>query len=396
MSQLIRVFIVLVILLIALVVAAIMFDDSGYVMVEFNGWVVEMNVWSLSLSLIAIFVGLMLVNLIVKSSLAVVSGSKSWLGNWGDRKKQKVFTAGLIALAETNYLLARENLDKITNEDFDGINLLAAAEAEVQLGQPEQAKHFWHMATTYEKSALAANLFLIRDAIQHHQSDKAMTLIHNLSEKQQTQTAVLKLWAQALSQAGRWQELQDKLKSWKKSLGSDYEPLMQQASKGHFAEVASKEGASQLKQNWQALPGATRKEPAQQSAYIQQLIEQGMHTDALEALVEYQKSVPHPLLIPLFKQIKLPNPTAAIKKLEGWLKQDHLNVDLFSALGHIAHNSNDKVLAEKALSKAIKLGNRQEDLMLMATIKESQDNHIQALQLYKQSMASGAKYFAEK
>jgi len=32
----------------------------------------------------------------------------------------------------------------------------------------------------------------------------------------------------------------------------------------------------------------------------------------------------------------------------------------------------------------------------MATIKESQDNHIQALQLYKQSMASGAKYFAEK
>ena len=218
MRQLIRVFIVLVILLIALVVAAIVFDDSGYVMVEFNGWVVEMNVWSLSLSLIAIFVGLMLVNLIVKSSLAVVSGSKSWLGNWGDRKKQKVFTAGLIALAETNYLLARENLDKITNEDFDGINLLAAAEAEVQLGQPEQAKHYWHMATTYEKSALAANLFLIRDAIQHRQSDKAMTLFHKLSEKQQTQTAVLKLWAQALSQAGRWQEYQDKLQSWKKSL----------------------------------------------------------------------------------------------------------------------------------------------------------------------------------
>jgi HemY protein len=120
MSQLIRIFIVLLILLITVVIAAIFFDDSGYVMVEFNGWVVEMNVWSLSLSLIAIFVGLMLVNLIVKSSLAVVSGSKSWLGNWGDRKKQKVFTAGLIALAETNYLLARENLDKITNEDLMG------------------------------------------------------------------------------------------------------------------------------------------------------------------------------------------------------------------------------------------------------------------------------------
>jgi HemY protein len=391
MSQLIRVFLVLIILLIAVVVAAMIFDDSGYVMVEFNGWVVEMNVWSLSLSLIAIFVGLMLINLIVKSSLAAALGSKNWLGNWGNRKKQNAFTAGLIALAETNYLVARENFNKITNQDFDGINLLAAAETEVQLGQPEQAKSYWHMATTYKKSALAANLFLIRDALQGSQSDEAMVLIHNLNEQQQTQSAVLKLWAQALGQLGKWQELQDKLKVWKKALGNDYEPLMQQASKGHFAEVASKEGAGQLKQNWQALPRATRKEPAQQAAYIQQLIEQGMHTDAGEALVEYQKSVPHPLLIPLFKQIKLPNPAMAIKKLEGWLKQDDLNVDLLSALGHIAFNSSDKVLAEKALSKAIKLGARQEDLMLMATIKESQNNHIQALQLYKQSMVSSAK-----
>jgi HemY protein len=386
MSQLIRIFIVLVILLISVVIAAMIFDDSGYVMVEFNGWVAEMNVWSLCLSLIAIFVGLMLINLLVKASLAAASGSKSWLGNWGSRKKQKAFTAGLIALAETNYLIARDNLHKIENEDFDGINLLAAAEAELQLGQPEQAKTYWRMATTYEKSALAANLCLIRDALQHHQPDEALRLIQSLSEKQQSQTPVLKLWAQTLGQAGKWQELKDKLKGWKKALGKDYESLMQQASKGNFAEIASKEGASQLKQNWQSLPRSTRKDPAQQAAYIQQLIDQGMYADAEHALVEYQASSPQPLLLPMFKQIKLPNPAAAIKKLESWLKKDDLNVELLSTLGHLAFNANDKQLAEKALAKAIKLGNRQEDLVLMAGIKESQNDQTQALQLYKQSM----------
>tara|TARA_R110002153_G_scaffold124543_3_gene270911 strand:+ start:7513 stop:8685 length:1173 start_codon:yes stop_codon:yes gene_type:complete len=386
MRQLIRIFLVLVILLITVVIAAMIFDDSGYVMVEFNGWVVEMNVWSLSLSLIAIFVGFMFINLLVKATIAAASGSKNWLGNWGSRKKQNAFTAGLIALAETNYLLARENFLKIENEDFDGINLLAAAEAEVQLGQPQQAKSYWRMARTFEKSAMAANLCLIRDALQHQQANDALTLIQGLSEKQQGQAPVLKLWAQALGQAGKWQELQEKLKGWKKVLGDDYEPLMHQASKGNFAEIASKEGASQLKQNWQSLPRATRKDPAQQAAYIQQLIDQGMFADAEHALVEYQKSDPHPLLIPLFKLIKLPNPVAAIKKLEAWLKQDDLNVDLLSALGHVAYNANDKVLAEKALSKAIKLGNRQEDLILMASIKESQNDQTQALQLYKQSM----------
>jgi HemY protein len=388
MRHLIRIFLVLVILLIGVVIAAMIFDDSGYVMVEFNSWVVEMNVWSLSLSLIAIFVGLMLINLLVKTSLAAASGSKNWLGNWGDRKKKKAFTAGLIALAETNYLLARENFNKIENEDFDGINLLAAAEVELQLGQPEQAKRYWRLAATYEKSSLAANLCLIRDALLQHQSDDAITLIQSLNEKQQAQTPVLKLWAQALGQAGKWQELMGKLTGWKKALGQDYALLMQQASKGHFAEIASKEGAEQLKQNWTSLPRNTRKDPAQQAAYIQQLIDQGMHGDAELALVEYQKSAPHPLLIPLFKLIKLPNPTSAIKTLETWLKQDGLNVELLSALGHIAFNANDKLLAEKALAKAIKLGHRREDLVLMASIKESQGDQQQALQFYKQSMGT--------
>lgn len=387
MRQLIRIAIVLLILLITVVIAAMIFDDSGYVMVEFNGWVIEMNVWSLSLSLIAIFVGLMLINLLVKTAIAAASGSKNWLGNWGNRKKQKAFTSGLIALAETNYLIARECFNKIENDDFDGINLLAAAEVEIQLNQPEQAKHYWKMATTFDKSALAANLCLIRDALQNDEAEIAITLIHNLSEKQQAHTPVIKLWAQALAHAGKWQELKDKLKRWKKALADDYEPLMQQASKGNFSEIASKEGASQLKQNWLSLPRGTRKDPAQQAAYIQQLIDQGMHADAESALVEYQPSSPHSLLVPLFKQITLPNPANAIKKLEGWLKKDDLNVELLSALGHIASHSGDNILAEKVLTKAIKLGHQQDDLVLMASIKESQDDQKQALQLYKQSMS---------
>lgn len=377
---------VLLVLMIALVIAAITFDDNGYVFVEFNGWIMEMNVWSLSLSLIGIFVALLFINLFIKFIISAASGSKSWLGNWGSRKKQQAFTSGLTALAETNLLAAREHLSKIESEDFDGINLLAAAEVEVQLGDAQQAKRFWRLATKFKKSALAANLNLIRDALQKQQPETAIELIIGLSEKQQSQPVIVKLWAQALTQAGKWQVLQQKLKGWKKVLGNDYELLMLNASKGSFAETASKEGAEQLKQTWQALPRATRKDPAQQAAYIQQLIVQGMFYDAEIALVEYQSSAPHPLLLPLFKQIKLPNPSIAIKQLESWLKKDDLNVELLSALGHIAFNAKDKQLAEKALAKAIKLGNRQEDLLLMANIKESQNEHVQALQLYKQCL----------
>jgi HemY protein len=383
----IRILVVFLILVIALVISAMVFDDRGYVFIEFSGWVMEMNVFSMAIMFIVFFIGLLLLSWAVKKSLLLASGSKNWLGSWGMRKKQRAFDNGQFALAEQNYLEARKQFNTIEHEDFDGLNLLGAAQAELALNEPEKARENWRLAATYDKSALAAKQFLIADLLQHHNPSEALSIIEQLESKQKNQTTVLKLWAQALGQAGKWQELKDKLKTWKKALGDDYPILMQQASKGSFAEIASKEGASQLKLNWQSLPRATRKDPAQQAAYIQQLIDQGMHSDAQQALVEYQKTEPQPLLVPLFKQVKLPNPAASIKKLEGWLKQDDMNVELLSTLGQLAFHANDLVLAEKALGKAIKLGNQQQDLLLMAQLKESQQQEHQALELYKQSMA---------
>lgn len=389
MNSFVRILIVFVLLLILLVIGAMIFDDRGYVFIEFIGYAIEMNVMSLAISAILVFSGLQLFNWFINATVNAASGSRSWLGNMGQRKKQKLFRQGLIALAENNYHAAKEALGKIENDDFDGINLLAAAQVETQLGQKQNARALWHKAAEVESSSLAAKLCLIRDALQKQQADNALAIIETLNNKQLNQPVVIKLWAQALVQAGLWQELKTKLPGWKKALGQDYDALSQQTSLGNFAEIASKEGATQLMQSWQALPRSARKDPAQQAAYVQQLIDQGMHSDAEKALVEFQKSAPQPLLVPLFKQIKLPNPTAAIKKLEAWLKQDDTNIELLSALGHIAYRANDQVLAEKALSRAIKLGNRQQDLRLMAELKESQNNQQQALQLYKQSLKQG-------
>lgn len=378
-------------LLIAVLVGSLIFDDKGYVFIEFSDWIIEMNVFSMAIMAILTLVGLLLLSWVVKKLFMLFSGSKNWLGNWGSRRKKNAFTNGLIALAENNYLEARKQLASIEQEDFDGLNLLAAAEAEVQLAQPQRARENWRLAATFPKSALAANMSLIRDHLQHQQASDALVIIGEMSEKQKSQPVVLRLWAQALAQAGKWQELKDRLKGWKKPLGEDYAHFMQAASKGSFAEIASKQGAQQLKENWQSLPRATRKDPAQQAAYVQLLLDQGMHQDAEQALVEYQKDGPHPLLLPLFKQLSLPNPAPAIKKLENWLKHDDMNVELLSTLGHLAYHAKDYSLAEKALAKAIKLGNRQEDLRLMASIKEDQQDEHQALQLYKQSLGQTNK-----
>ena len=383
----IRILMVFVALLIAVLIGSLIFDDKGYVFIDFAGYVVEMNVFSMAIMTILVIVGLLLFSWLVKKLIMIISGSKNWLGNWGTRKKKRAFTNGLIALAEQDYLEARKQLASIEQEDFDGLNLLAAAEAELQLQNPEGAQEYWRLATSYPKSAFAAKLCLVRDHLQNQQPMKALEILDDVNDKQKRQKSVLTLRAQALVQAGKWQELKDRLPSWKKALGEHYEHYMQLASSGNFAEIASKEGANQLKENWHSLPKSTRRDPALQAAYVKQLIDQGMHIDAEAALGEYHKNKPHPMLLPLYKELRLSHPTTALKQLEQWLKVDDMNVELLSTLGTLAYHANDLSLAEKALSKAIKLGNRQQDILLLAKIKESQQDDQQALALYKQSLA---------
>jgi HemY protein len=383
--------ILLILIIITVMVAGIMLGPAvveyeGYVLIVMEHGTYQMRIFgALMTLLVACLVG-WFIWWCTKRLFRILSGTQSWVWSWSSRKKKHAFTDGLLALSVGDYEVARKQLVKIEDDDFDGINLLAAAEAEIQLGDQQKARELWLYAASYPKAELAANLNLIRDLLAQNDTSAALERISQLDSKIQMTKPMLAVWAQALTQAGKYRELEALLPKWKKILGAEYQQWLQKASQGTFAEIASKEGAMQLKQNWQSLPRSARKQPAQQSAYIQQLLNQGMYADAEEALITHQKSGPNELLLPLFRQLKSPNPASAFKKLESWIKNDELNVELLSVLGELAYNAKEYSLAEKALGKAIKLGNQNHDMMLMANIKEVQNDDKQALELYKKTV----------
>lgn len=383
----IRLLLLLAIVLAGLVLGPLLVGQKGYVLIALNQWTIEMSLISLGLIVLGAILAFLLLEWLVKRVLTLVTGSRDWLGGFSERRRQKAFTRGLVALEEANYQEAEKQLSKVDSAAFSGLDLLASAQAAAKRKQWDKARDLWLKASEYPASELAAKLHLVKLEIQHQQADKALSLLEGLSEKHQQHPRVAQLWAKALAQQGRWQELQDKLRGWKKTLGLEkYDFWMRQAAQGVFAEIASKEGANQLKTNWQGLPRSKRQDPAHQAAYAEQLMMQGMASDAEQVLVEGQKQGPHPLLLPLMKQLKSPNPVAAIRLLEGWLKKDENNAELLSALGHLSQQAGDLVLAEKALTKAITLRHDQDDLLALAAIKEAKQDNQQALALYKQSL----------
>lgn len=388
MRKIVLLALVIVVIFAGLVLGPALVEYDGYILVVMEHGTMQLRVFGVFLLLFGLFIVGWLLLWVVKNLVRMLSGSKSWLWSWSSRKRQNAFTGGLLALASGDYEEARKHFSRIEHEDFDGVNLLAAAEVELQLQNPDKAYSLWQQATSFPKAVLAAKLNLIRHCLAQDDTQQARELVDSFEEKHKKLKSVIVVAAQTLAQSGNWRELEEKLPKWKKTLGPDYSVWQQKASQGTFAEIASKEGAMQLKQNWREKPRSVKKDPAQQSAYVQQLLAQQMFNDAQDALLDFQKTGPHPMLLPLMRQLKVKAPGSSIKSLETWIKADDLNAELYSILGELAFNSGDLDLSEKALGRAINLNHDQHDLQLMAAIKEQQNDDKKALQLFKESVQS--------
>ncbi len=387
----IRLLLLLLLLLLGLSLGPVLLNERGYVLIASSSWSMEMNFISLALVVVGAVAAFLILEWTIKWLVNLVKGTLNWLRGRKARKNKRAFAEGMAALDSADYARAAEQLDALDSSQFSGVDLLGAAQAAVKLGQWDKARDYWQKASEFDDTALPARMHLIEYELQQGNSKAALERIQQLPDKQARHPRVLNLWAQSLAQAGQWQQLQSQLKRWKKLLSDeDLQHWRKQCAEHIYAELASKEGAHPLKDYWQQLPRATRKDPAQQAAFISQLLAHGLHEDAQQALLEHQKKGPQPLLLPLFRELRLPNPAGAIKRLESWIKADNDDPELLSVLGQLAINAGDLILAEKALTRAIKLNPNQRDILLLARIKEDHQQTQDALELYKKSLHSAS------
>ncbi|MEW9797973.1 heme biosynthesis HemY N-terminal domain-containing protein [Alteromonas sp. CYL-A6] len=380
------------ILIAAMIVAPMILGDSGYVLITLGDTAIEMTVISLVISVIALAIAWWVIKRLALRLLSLFTGSHRWFGVLGQIRREKAFYQGIQALAEGQSARALTLLSKTSNGDFDGVNYLAAAQAAIDEGEPVHARRMLEMACDYDNARVAATMMKGRLLTEQGHSEEALALLNALDEDAQKHAGVIGMKARLMAQLGHWEELEHKLGEWRKHLSkSQYVSWSQRIAKGKFAEIASKQGANALKQYWETLPRKMRADTAYRAAFIQQLLEQGMHNDAQQRLLEWQKGGPDAVLFGFFKALNLPNAAPTVQQLEKWIKHDPENASLYSTLGNVAHNAGDDVLAEKALLKAIKLSPNQHDLMVLSQISENRQDPKQALSFVKQGMLLSQK-----
>ncbi len=381
------------VLLIAVVLAAILIapqviGEKGYVLISMGSLVIEMTVVSLVISvLIGILIAWVIWRL-VKAIVHLFSGSWQWFGSLSRNKRRKNFYRGIQAYAEGDLDASKKAFQQASDGDFDGVDLLISAQVAHEMGEWERCQSLLGHAADYPHSRVAAALMHARLLMLRQQHEQALSVLGTLDEDNAEHPQVVKTKAECMAALGHWQQIQNHLPQWRRTLKKDAVPLAQRAAKGKFAEIASKQGANALKQYWEELPRKKRHDIAFRAAYVEQLTEQGMHHDAENCLVEWQSKGPEETLLPMFRRLKMPNPAASVKLLESWIKKDDKNATLYSVLGELAFNAGDYSLAERALMKAVKLRENAHDLMLLAEISERQNDNSRALAFYKQGVAA--------
>lgn len=362
--------------------------EKGRIFIAMGDTRIQMTVISAVISLVFAFVVLVCVWWVIKRLVKMITGSRNWFGVLSRRKQSKAFFNAINACAIGDYENAHKYINKTFPGDFDGANYILAADIDRRVNNGNNVKTLLEIAETFPESEASAKTQQAAWFIQQHQFKQAELVLESIDAKAQQQAVVVRLWLSVLAALGKWALVKEKLSQHKKVLGSDYIQWAQQAVQGEFSEIASKQGANALKDKWESLPRPAKKDIANQIVYVQLLIDQGLSKDAEPILVELAKKSRNQAFYGLFKQLKHPSPIQAMRLIESWIKNDPSNAQLYSVLAHLAYNSGDHELAEKAIRKALELANNPEDARLLARLLEKQNAFEKANNVYRGLLSS--------
>jgi len=356
---------------------------EGRVIMTLPGTIVQTSLLGSFLIFLASFFTLLFIIWLIKKVLSITSGSRNWLGALSKKQRTQDFYQSINAMLMNEHEQARKLIDKTTDGDFQGTNFLIAAELARRSGDSEQAQAYLIQAMDYP---ICEPLALMKQAglcIHNKQYDEAMNLLSAVEGNiRKTRTfVVLKL--RILEGLNDWEQIQSYAKENKKLLEDDYFVWAQQWTVGEFSAIASKHGANALKLHWQELSRAQRKDQANQIAYLQLLIDQGLSAEAEKELIEVASKQHSEKYWGLFKQLNHPNPALAIKFIEQEIKKSPQNAALYSVLAHLAYNMHDFELANKAIVKALELKDNVTDKALLAAILEKRHEFEQANVVYR-------------
>jgi HemY protein len=325
--------IVVAVLILSAVGAHFLLEDTGYVVINFRGYVIEMTVPVLVMLALALVFIVWLIRKIILAPRRLGEAA----GRYRSARAGQKLTKGMIAVAEGNLSRGERLLGRAAStSDSPLFNYLQAARAAHLQGKDERRDEWLRMA--YQETPEAANAVLLTQAefqLDRGHYEQALATLRRVEEDTRDHAQALALMGRLYYRLEDWDSLAEILPRLHKNTQIPAARLKAWTIRVHEVALGKADDAEALDQTWSEVPKKLRAETPLLEAYFEGLMRIGLHDRAEKELAAALKSEWRPPLVRLFGLVEATDTTRQLKRAEGWLKDHGEDPDLLLAAARL-------------------------------------------------------------
>lgn len=194
-------------------VGVVLSRDSGYALLSFGNYTVEMSLALLLLIVGTLFVALYLGIRLIARTLHLPRDMRDWQQKRGSQMARQAMTRGLLEMSEGNWHSAEKRLVRFADRsETPLLNYLAAARAAQLQGAHERRDSYIRLAhETMPSADVAVSLTQAELQLADHQLEQALATLKHLRSVAPRHTYVLRLLRRLYEQLGDWEHLRELL-----------------------------------------------------------------------------------------------------------------------------------------------------------------------------------------
>lgn len=387
-----RIGIFIVVLILATVAGIFLRQDPGYALLAYKGWTVEMPLWLMLAAVVCLVIVLLVGSYVLKMIFSTFDRIKTGWYEWHKKTARHQTAQGLLELAKGRWHYAERFLVKSAPfSDTPLINYLSAAKAAEEGGSLNRRDQYLRLASECDKdSNLAVLLTKAQLQLKAGQLEESLAILKKLHHQEPKNTQVLKYLCMVYETLGDYSSVLGLLPVLRKEKVFKTDSLDQLEIKAYQSLLpkiigTNTNGIQHILAFWKQAPASIQSNSILVAQYCSLLINQGLHTEADNALKIALKKGLDNHLIYLYGLIRN-NPKKQLAFAESFLEQAPQNPVLLLTLGKLTLDNQLWGKAKDYLEKSISLKPTPEAYRTLAKVYDQMELPHKRDECYKQGL----------
>jgi len=363
-------------------------EDTGYVLISRQPWVIELSMTLFILLIVISFIVLYGVLRFISNTWGIGQRMRDWQQQRRHNSARQNLNKGLLELAQRNWVKAEKLLTRhVEDSESPLLNFLAAASAAQEQNADKRRDEYLSLAhDSMPGSDVAVALTQVDLQLRHGQLEQALATLMHLRSIAPKHPYVLKLLVRLYGELQDWKSLYDLLPVLRKQkLLVDEEWLrLEQKVFGHMIQQANTLQAVQG--CWSNVPKKLRQDDELVKAYAEKLIAFSAHDEAIELLRKQLTKIWNSELVEMYADADGEDSSKQLNWAEVWQAEHSDDPVLLESLGRLAVKNELWGKAQAWLEASIGVRPHPVTYRLLGELLEQLEKPEQAADCYRKGL----------